>query len=278
MLPKTLNGWISLAVFMGLAVMAAYMGTVGQAPPLWAVLLNAGLGYLGLFLKGSTPKLPPGAAAGLIALLALGLMLSAGCPGSTVPTKTTAGLMQATQTTSKALAATSAPVHTDCLAFGAKSEKYRICIADDLKRLTSYRDTIRPAARSAVAAAYAAIMIAREAGKDKSDYMAILKPGACAIILGLREWGHKLPNQGGGILPLLNSFSPLACEAPAGNALGVITALLPVAVDLVKWIVGLVGADAANLEKEIYAWITGAPADEVDALISTITAALPVSP
>jgi len=221
-------------------------------------------------------KLPPGGTAGVVAVLALavGLMLSAGCK-STLPTRTTAGLMRATVTTSNALAATTSANHVDCLKMGRGTEAYQTCIAADLKRLVSYRDNIRPAARSAVAAAYAAIMIAREAGKDDLDYMAILKPGACAIILGLREWGHKLPNHGGGILPLLDGFSPLACEAPK-NAIGVITALLPVAVDLVKWIVGLVGADASALEREIYVWITGSPIDEVDAMIITVGAALPV--
>ena len=51
-LPKTINGWVAIMVGLGLAVMAAYMGTVGDAPPLWAVLVNAGLGYLGLVLRG----------------------------------------------------------------------------------------------------------------------------------------------------------------------------------------------------------------------------------
>jgi hypothetical protein len=37
--------------------MAAYMGTVGEAPPLWAVLVNAGLGYLGLVMRGGGVEL-----------------------------------------------------------------------------------------------------------------------------------------------------------------------------------------------------------------------------
>lgn len=191
----------------------------------------------------------------LIPCLALAVLL-AGCPNAyKVAWPTTASVMRATQSADKGLAAGSKAE------LDAGGNAVVIC-----KRLATYKDVIRPAARSAVAAAYAGLRIAQEAGKKPPNYLAILKPGACGLILGLREWGHKLPDKGAGILPYLEAFSGVVCDKPA-SAIAIITALLPVVIDLVKWIVDLVGAPAEKLQQEINTWLQGPVATDVDALI-----------
>lgn len=193
----------------------------------------------------------------LVMFLAGGLMT--GCPNAhKAAWSTTAGLMHATQTTSKSLAAASQHSTEDHAV---------VC-----KRLIAYRDNIRPAARSAVAAAYAGIRIAQEAGKKPIDYIAVLRPGGCAIMMGLREWSHKLPDKGASILPLIDVFSGMACDKPSSvtAATAIVVALLPVVVDLVKWVVEIVGASNDDLQKSINKWIQGPATDEVDALIKTM--------
>lgn len=213
------------------------------------------------------------------ACLVLLAVVLAGCPSAYGPAmNTTAAVMNATRTTSKVLGVTSMVMHTACLrVHGFQTTAYMECIKKDLARLVSYRDNIRPVSRTSVSVTYATLMTLKAAGKKPPNYLATLRPGGCALILGLREWGHKLPDQGKTILPFLTGFLGLACDKPS-NAIGLITALIPVAVDLVKWIIQMVGADSAALEREIYDWIIAKPADEVDAMIATIEAALPVSP
>ena len=266
MLPKTLNGWITVAVGLSTAVMTAYMLRITDAPPLWAVLVYAALGYLGLVMRGGGVELgkavTPRAGVFLGLLLGAAALTSSGCPNTHAPAlKAATALKRGLQSASTALAAGSTAE------LQAGQDKARIC-----KRLRSYRDNIRPAARSSVAAVFVGVRIAREAGKDKIDYVAMLRPGGCAIMLGLRAWGHKLPDKGASILPLLELFQGVACspqrKPEASAALAVLTAVLPAAVDLVKWIVQIVGAPVDALEKELSDWLQGQVADEVDAVIT----------
>jgi len=191
-------------------------------------------------------------------LMVLGL---SGCPNAyTVATKTTAGVMYATQATSRGYAAYAEA------RIAAGEDRPPIC-----KGLALYRDNVRPAARSSVAAAYAGIRIAQEAGKKDYDYLTVLKPGACALLIGLREWAHKMPDGGMAIMGYLSVFSGVVCDKVDGkvdSALAIIAALLPVAVDLVRWIISVVGSSDDALMKTINAWILGPSADEVDALIA----------
>jgi hypothetical protein len=188
------------------------------------------------------------------AILILGALTMTGCPknANTTAWKVTAGTMYAFKATSKGLA--TAPGVT-------------------CKQLRFYRDNIRPAGRSSVGAAYAGIRISDEVKKPNVTYPNALKPGGCLLILGLREWGHKLPDKGASIMPFLSVFSGAVCdkvEKPtpkSAAAVAIITALLPVAVDLVKWVITLVNADDSKLQREINTWIMGPAADEVDARI-----------
>ena len=58
MLPKTRDGWFAFLVGLALAVMTAYNAQV-STPPLWAVLVTAGLGFLGVLSKGGAVSINP---------------------------------------------------------------------------------------------------------------------------------------------------------------------------------------------------------------------------
>jgi len=258
------------------AIVAVFTPVAVLVPdPYKSILISVlgAMGTLGILLsRGIRTAAPP------VAML-LGLLLfsgSAGCNPYGAAWKGTGGVMYAVQATSKGLAVAGRVDHAQCLAtHGAKTAGYMTCINSTHKRLVAYRDNARPAARSVVAATWSGILIAAEAGKKEIDYIAMLKPGACALILGLREWGHKLPDKGATILPYLALFTGMACDAPSAGALAVLVALLPVAVDLVKWVVHIIGAPNEVIQAEILAWIKAPPSDEVDALIRDINAAMP---
>lgn len=214
---------------------------------------------------------------GAVGLLAV--ILLAGCPNAwSGMWKGTGGLMEATRAMGAGGGAVGQVVHDGCLSkHGAKTVAYWDCVGEVRAYLIDYRDTARPAARTSVAVAYATIRTAEEAGNKKIDWMALLRPGACALILSLREWGHKLPDQGKAIMTFLQPFAGMVCDKVKSpkSAAAIITALLPVAVELVKWVIALVGADNAEIKAKINKWIQGPAADEVDAVLKKIDAAAP---
>lgn len=274
-------------IMMVLGTIAGALAAMALVPEGFYQRLAAGAGTIFLLVAQLIQRKLPTAKAlanlknGAAAILVLGALALAGCPaGQSAAWKATGGTMNAFKSASKALAAGESVKHAECLKLhGAGAAAYATCIGDTRRRLITYRDTIRPAGRSSVAAAYATIRTVEEAKKGDVDYIAILKPGACALIVGLREWGHKLPDKAASIMPWLSVFAGAVCDkvknAPPKSAAAIITALLPVAVELVRWVISLVGADESELQKEINAWILGPAADEVDELLTKITAALP---
>ncbi len=52
LVPKTINGYVSVAIFIGAAMMTTYLTTAEGKPALWAVVLNAGLHAAALVFKG----------------------------------------------------------------------------------------------------------------------------------------------------------------------------------------------------------------------------------
>lgn len=218
-------------------------------------------------------------AAGGAAVLAV--LLLAGCPtGWKTMWSTTASVMEATKATSKSAAKVGQIYYDDCIKkHGAKTQAYWSCVQPARKWLISYRDYGRPSARSAVAVTYAAGRTAEEAGKKPPNFIDMLKPGACGLVLAGREWGHKVPDDYKGLLALLEPWQGLACDrvkTPKAGAAAIIVALLPVAIDLVKWIVEIVGADNSDLKARINAWVQSSPTDEVDKVLKKINAAAPV--
>lgn len=257
LIPENVRAWLGLAfvLVVGVGTLAMEWNDLGTDFTLWTRRFVGILYVISTTLGLKVPAIPKKAAVPTGILLVA--ILFAGCTDPYRTARgTTAGVMHAVKATSKGLASGSAAE------LKAGGDKVVVC-----KRLKVYRDTIRPAARSSIAASLAAIRIAKEAGKKEFKYIDVLKPGGCALLLGLREWGHKLPDQGAGILPYLDPFLGSLCKTPKSAAAAILAAVLPVAVELVKWIVDLVGKPSDSIDAEIAAWLLAPAADEVDALI-----------
>lgn len=53
LIPKTINGYVSIAIFIGASMMTTYLATIKGDPALWAVVANAGLHAAALVFKGA---------------------------------------------------------------------------------------------------------------------------------------------------------------------------------------------------------------------------------
>lgn len=107
--------------------------------------------------------------------------------------RTTATARATAETTRDALHDVCHLKRVGCLeTHGAGTPAYDACWAECRKAEMAWVDYVRPAINSGLLAALGAIQIA-EATKVKPDVMAILKPIACALAAGLRQWGHLLP-------------------------------------------------------------------------------------
>lgn len=274
---KPAIAWLSWILLLGGPTFAGLITLYAEGTT--AKALTMILGFLVSLAAGLKSGLVNPIKAGGGAASVLAVLLLAGCPtGWKAMWSTTGSVMEATKATSKGGAAVGETYYDECLKkHGSKTQEYWTCIKSTRKWLVSYRDVARPAARSAVAVAYASGRTAEEAGKKPINYMAMLKPGGCALILSLREWGHKLPDKGKAIMEFLQKFTGITCDkvkAPK-SAAAIIAALLPVAVDLVKWVISVVGADNGDIKAAINKWIQAPAADEVDAVLKKIDAAAP---
>lgn len=85
------------------------------------------------------------------------------------------------------------------------------CLGPASQALTHWRDEARPAINSALNVVAASIQIAEKAGNKKLDWLALVKPGACALLRVVKLWGHKLPAGGASIYAALAAFQEVAC-------------------------------------------------------------------
>jgi hypothetical protein len=208
----------------------------------------------------------------LIALVAVAL----GACKISVPVKLTAAVMYSTQTMGKGFAVTGWQEHRACLVkHGAKTQGYATCVKGLRSRLKKWQQFGRASSRSSVAASYGAIRIAQEKKKG-ADVLPLLKIGGCALTRMAKEFKDSLPDKGAAVMAGLAALGPLVCTTPkAMRSSSLAMTIIPLAVDLVKWIVGLIGAPTEQLLKEIDAWVRGPAADETDPLLAEIVASLP---
>lgn len=214
-----------------------------------------------------------GAVAVLIALVAVAL----GACKIAVPVKLTAAVMYSTQTMGKGFAVTGWQEHRACLVkHGAKTQGYATCVKGLRSRLEKWQKFGRASSRSSVAASYGAIRIAQEKKKG-ADVLPLLKIGGCALTRMAKEFQDSLPDKGAAVMAKLAALGPLVwCTTPkAMRSTSLAMTIIPLAVDLVKWIVKLIGAPTEQLLKEIDAWVRGPAADETDPLLAEIIASLP---
>ncbi len=151
-------------------------------------------------------------------------MIMAWLPGCKVTTHDVAvhsvrGLQQARDVTGSQLGAAMRLGKLSCVAkHGAKTAGYAACVKPYLDAQDSWRKYIRPAADTTAQAGLMVLktkVIVDKCKREKNCdeiIMAILKPGGCAILRGLRVWGHLLADKGAAILSALGMFEGVACD------------------------------------------------------------------
>lgn len=280
-----------ILIFMaGVAGILAAANQVPTAIKEWAALAVALLGFAARWCEQQLPAArgpaapaapAAGSGAGVAALLLLVFLLAiavAACASPYAAAKrSTWSLMKATQTAGHGLATLARDADAKCSQqHPGGSEAYRTCTALWLKRLDAWRDYGRPAARSSVAGLYGAVRVSEVAKARPPDIAAGFKAGGCALLRGVREWGHMLPDRGAGVLKLLAGLDPAVCVARAHrSAVGAVVAGLNLALEIVAWLRRLLTDPADALFREVDAWLRAPPADGTDQVAAGIRKNLP---
>ena len=224
LIPDKFKQWAGLAVCLISGVLA-YLhtwGDMGDAFVLWsgrgAMILVIVSNVLGLSIPGVKAKL---AGAGMALFVTVALMFSAGCglgPRG-VAAHTIRALQQARDLTAKQLAAAAAAKHVECkAAHGVRNQAFADCVRDHRQALDRWRQLVRPVVDSSAGVAVAAMDTEAIVKKCKARkncaavVLALLQPGACAIMRGLRAFGHYLSDKGTAVLTVLKAFEVLSCR------------------------------------------------------------------
>lgn len=127
-------------------------------------------------------------------LAALFAYIAAACSPYAAAWRTTAAVRSAGTFTANALATAALAKHDECtkLAAGDKA-KYRACAGEHYRAAKAFRTYAVPAINTAVTVAVTSILLAERAKKKGLDWLAILKPAACALAKAVQEFRHLLP-------------------------------------------------------------------------------------
>lgn len=124
----------------------------------------------------------------LLALVVVALIHSA-CAGA--EWRATLAVREASTMTDRTLADVCRAKWETCK--GKPAVERDACFKAHGDALDSWRKIGRPAIDSALIITVAALQIAERAKAKKPDWIALLKPAACALARGLAAWGHLLP-------------------------------------------------------------------------------------
>ncbi len=292
--PKSQRRWrLASQVLIGLAGVAGILVAADQIPQIikqWSGLAVALLGFAARWCEQQLPAArgpaaapgtssPPPAPPAATTVLLLGLLvLSAGACSSPYATakRSTWTLMRATQTAGHGLAGLARDADAVCSQkHPSGSEAYKACTAPWLKRLDMWTDYIRPAGRSAVAGLYGSVRVSEAARKPAPDITAAFKAGGCAVLRGVREWGHLLEDAASGVLKLLAGLNPAACMAAKAARPSAVAVGLTLALEIVAWLRKLLTDPADELFREVDAWLRAPPDDGTDEVAAGIRRNLP---
>lgn len=205
-----------------LALLGLFAGVLAAAQTLpvevqhWAALavalLGVGNGWINGFLPARKPKVPGVA----IFLLAVALMLSAGCKAGpyAVAWRTLDGIQRARDLTAQQLAQSAQAKHRNCLkAHTAKTRAFAACVEKHRMALDYWRQIARPSINAAVQVTATAVQIAERARDDPGiAWTALVKPALCALSRSLRMFGHLLSDGAAAVLRLLPVVEGMVCD------------------------------------------------------------------
>ncbi len=156
-------------------------------------------------------KFPPVLPALLVALL---FLLPACRNPNAAAWRTADAVLKARDLTAQQLAWMARTKHQECRdRHKAKTPEFAKCIEPYRKALQEWQRVGRPAINSAVQVTATALQIAEKAeGKKKIDWMALLKPAACALLRVAKAWGHLWPDRGAALLGALGGLGEVTCD------------------------------------------------------------------
>jgi len=207
---RIIAGLLMLALAVFQAIQAATAATYEWAP--WVAYIQIAVPIVaGWFAVQGRPG--GGAPAAVLLVLVVGV--STGCRGPyDAAWRTLDGVIRARDATAAALATHAKAERERCLkAHGPKTEAGAACIKPTREALHQWRTVARPAVNTALQVTAASLQIAERAKADKPpDWMALLRPGACALLRAARAWGHWYPDEGKPILTALGAAAEVTCE------------------------------------------------------------------
>jgi hypothetical protein len=220
-MPKVTNpkaravlAWISWALLLAGPSLTALVlmlpqGTIHDV----AVIVLGGMVSAAAAIKGGLSN--PLGKSGTAVVLALVFLVGSGCRSPyDAAWRTMDGLLKARDVTAATLAQAARDKHHQCVkAHGPKTQAYATCIKDHRAALKQWQTVARPAVNSALHVTKASVQIAESAKADKPpDYIALLRPAACALWRVVRAWGHYLPKKGSSVLKALGPFGEGVCH------------------------------------------------------------------
>lgn len=218
LIPPKIKQWAGLVASVLVVVLMAMSewGDMGAKFVLWshraAALLVVLSNVLGLSVPGVKAKVvaPVG-----VLLLALGLMLSAGCKSPyAVAWRTLDGVQQAQRLTATQLATTGKARNDACLAtHGAGTDGYKTCIEPTREMLRHWQTEARPAIVSAVQITASSLQIAEKVKADpKVKWLELIKPAVCALARVAKLFAGYLPDGGASIKSVAAMAEGVTCN------------------------------------------------------------------
>lgn len=215
--------WVArVATFLSLAAGALASATDVLSPGAIKVLalavsiLTLFVGWIRGFLPAVKSRIVPAA----LLVFAAMLMLSAGCKATSydVAVRSVRGLQQVRDLTGKQLATVMRTTHAECKAkHGAKTKEFADCVKPVLGHHDNWRKYVRPIMDTTAESGKAALTttaIVEKCKKEKNCDKVLLKilaPGACAIMRGVKAFGHLFADKGSAVLTALKPFEGVAC-------------------------------------------------------------------
>ena len=141
------------------------------------------------------------------------LICTAGCNPYAVAWRTMDGVLKARDLTAQQLAGIGKAKNLECVSqHGVKTPEYAACVKTTRAILEHWQKEARPAINSALQITAASVQIAERVKDSKIDWLAILRPAACALFNVVKSWGHYLPDKGKAALLVITPFGELLCH------------------------------------------------------------------
>jgi hypothetical protein len=207
-------GWLSTVTVFGDVVVTQVSAGVGT---LFGVLSR----WAALQVPSARKQGPPtGGLTVALVVLAVCLMLSAGCTNLSTGYRALTVAVKVTNEGGRALASVCKTKRLACVERLGTEDKValRECLGDCLPALKHWVQIVKPAVSSGVVVTFAALEASRDkrackaSAPDCKDWIARLRPWGCVLVRGVTLWRDLLGDAAAGFLNLLGSVEGLVCH------------------------------------------------------------------